>query len=167
MKELFLKTWLAIFTCWKYHCLVYWFSVPLRSTPSSLVLLLYPAHSAPRRFNKQRLRLKRITPSLRLYKTCLFFHICCYNYTAFCLYSHLLFSYFLTALCFNLSLCQTPSSFFFCSSFASPAYRSLFLKLVEFALPMCCIKESFGLIFNRLCQRRCCMCTYLLESGFC
>lgn len=55
--------------------LLFYFSIPL-----SLCTLNH-------RFNKQRLRRKRITPSVWLYKTC-FFHICYYNYIASCFYSH-------------------------------------------------------------------------------
>lgn len=112
-QKLFLKTWLGyfymlenvtvLFTDSLSHFtahppLLFYFSIPLG--------LLWN-HG----FNKRRLRRKRITPSLWLYKTCLF-HICCYNYTAICFYSQL-FSFFLSLPSIFICLCVNHPTCFF------------------------------------------------------
>lgn len=125
-QKLFLKTWLGyfymlenvtvLFTDSLSHFtahppLLFYFSIPLG--------LLWN-HG----FNKRRLRRKRITPSLWLYKTCLF-HICCYNYTAICFYSQL-FSFFCHCPQFSSVFVLITQLVFFCFSYTfSPLLVSL------------------------------------------
>lgn len=132
--------------------LLFYFSIPLP------VCVLWN-----HRFNKRRLRRKRITPSLWLYKTCLF-HICCYNYIPICFYSQL-FSFFSHCSQFSsvFVLITQLVFLFFPHFFPFIGILTIHwaLKLIKCATPRRGIKESDSLIMKFLYQKRYYICMYL------